>query len=184
VRDDTAGRASRVARLLPASRTARRLYNLAGFGVTAALMGYALFAQLVQGYEACPLCMFQRFAMIALGLVFVVAAVHAPRGAGARSYAVLGLLVAAIGAGISGWHLWLQYSPSTGIQTCGATDLAFLYEISDGPFAFLARVFTPSGDCGDINWSLLGLSMPGWVLLWFVALGVLAVAANWRPLRR
>jgi disulfide bond formation protein DsbB len=35
-----------------------------------------------------------------------------------------------------------------------------------------------------VNWSFLGLSMPAWVGIWFVGLGVLIVAANWTRLAR
>ena len=45
-------------------------------------------------------------------------------------------------------------------------------------------VFTGSGECHDINWSFLGLSMPAWVFVWFAALGFLAIAANWSRLPR
>ena len=41
----------------------------------------------------------------ALGVVFLVAALHAPRGGGARVYGVLGTLVAAAGASVSAWHV-------------------------------------------------------------------------------
>jgi disulfide bond formation protein DsbB len=32
-------------------------------------------------------------------------------------------------------------------------------------------MFTGSGECHDVNWSFLGLSMPFWTVVWFVALG-------------
>ena len=55
------------------------------------LMGWALWLQYGLGLEPCPLCVFQRVAVIAIGVVFLVAAIHNP-GASARSfYAVLTL---------------------------------------------------------------------------------------------
>jgi disulfide bond formation protein DsbB len=42
-------------------------------------------------------------------------------------------------------------------------------------------VFTGSGECAEIVWQFLGLSMPGWVLVWMVALGVGGV---WNNLRK
>jgi len=44
----------------------------------------------------------------------------------------------------------------------------------------LELVFTGSGECAEVNWSFLGLSMPGWTFIWYVLLGALAIAANWR----
>ncbi len=165
-----------------ATRSARRWANAAGFGIVVALMGYALYEEHVVGLEACPLCMLQRMAMIALGFVFAVAALHAPRGAGARVYAVLGALAALTGMGISGWHVRLQNLPPAEVPACGP---GYDYIMDAfGPFEGLRMIFTASGECAEINWSFLGLSMPGWVFLWFVALGVLVIRANWSRLLR
>ena len=179
-----AARSGKKLRLFPETRTARRFYNLAGVGIAAALMGYALFAQIVQGYAACPLCMFQRFALIGLGLVMLADALHAPAGKGARAYAVLGVAVAATGAGIAGWHLKLQYFPLPGLPQCTPGTLEALMNVVSSYSQAIALAFTPRGECSEINWSFLGLSMPGWVLLWFVALGALVAVANWKPVSR
>jgi disulfide bond formation protein DsbB len=40
-------------------------------------------------------------------------------------------------------------------------------------------VFTGSGECANVDWSLLGLSMPAWVLVCVVGL---AVAGFWNNL--
>jgi disulfide bond formation protein DsbB len=147
-------------------------------------MGYAYFAQYVVGLTVCPLCMFQRLALIALGLVLLVGAAHAPLGKSARAYAVLGVLAAGTGVGIAGWHLRLQYLPLPGLPQCAPGTFEAILGTVGSYSQAIARAFTPTGECTEINWSFLGLSMPGWVLLWFVALGALAVAANWKPLRR
>ena len=156
------------------TRRQRRLLN---FAAVIGLMAYALFAQYVQGYEACPLCIFQRVALIALGLVLLVAALHAPAGAGARAYALLGVIAAASGIGIAGRHLYLQSLPPDEVPACGP-GLEYLWDTF--PMLDMLRlVFTGSGECAEVNWSLLGLSMPGWVLIWFVILGGVALVANW-----
>jgi disulfide bond formation protein DsbB len=48
----------------------------------------------------------------------------------------------------------------------------------------LELVFTGSGECAEVNWSFLGLSMPGWAFLWFVLLGAVAALANWTRISR
>ena len=73
---------------------------LFGAVVCSALLGFGLYLQHVEGLEPCPLCVFQRVAFIALGLVFVIAALHGPRKTGAVVYAVSGGLIAATGAGM------------------------------------------------------------------------------------
>ncbi len=166
-----------------ATRRARRLVNGAGVAAIVGLMAYALYAQHILGLEACPLCIFQRIALMAVGVVLAVAALHAPRGAGARVYAVLGAVAAIVGASISGWHVHLQNLPPDAVPACGP-GLSYIFS---GTFPLrdaLAMVFTGSGECAEVNWAFLGLSMPAWVLLWFVGLGTLAVVANWRRLAR
>jgi disulfide bond formation protein DsbB len=46
----------------------------------------------------------------------------------------------------------------------------------------LRKVFTGSGECATVE-PILGLPMPAWSLLWFVALGALALLAAWRAPR-
>ena len=146
-----------------------------------ALIGFAIYSQLQWGLEPCPLCIFQRLAFAALGLVLLVAGLHAPRGGTGRGvYGLLGFAAAAVGAGIAGRHLWLQLNPP-GFAACGAP-FSFMRQTMDTP-TLIKRVLTGSGDCGTVDWTFLGLSMPGWSLLWFVLLGVLALYAGLRARR-
>ncbi len=159
------------------TRRARRVANGLGAVAVVGLMSYALYAQHIVGLEACPLCILQRVAMIALGLVFAAAALHAPVGAGARAYAVLGALAALTGMGISGWHVRIQNLPPAEVPACGP---GFDYLMDAfGWLGGLRMIFTGSGECAVVNWTFLGLSMPAWVFIWFVALGALVVRANW-----
>lgn len=146
-------------------------------------MAYALYTEYGPLHlDPCPLCIFQRVAMIALGVVFAIAALHAPLGLAARVYAVLGGLVAATGLSISSWHVHVQNLPADQVPACGP-GLDYMLQAFP-PIDVLKMVFTGSGECHTINWSFLGLSMPFWVGIWFVCLGVLIVAANWARLAR
>ena len=103
------------------TRRRRRWFNLGGVVIVVGLMSYALFAEYVQGYEPCPLCIFQRIAMVAVGVVFLIAALHAPLGWGARVYAALGVLTAGTGAAVAGWHVHLLHlPPGQAPPDCGA----------------------------------------------------------------
>jgi disulfide bond formation protein DsbB len=44
----------------------------------------------------------------------------------------------------------------------------------------LVKVLTGSGECAKVDWRLLGLAMPAWVLMAAVALGGYALWANLR----
>ena len=163
------------------TRKARRLANALGVAIVVALMCYALYEQHVVGLEACPLCILQRVALISLGVVFAVAALHAPVGGGARVYSILGGLAALTGMGISGWHVRLQNLPPAEVPACGP---GFDYIMDAFGWAGgLRMIFTGSGECAVVNWTFLGLSMPAWVFIWFVALGALVVRANWSRLK-
>jgi protein dithiol:quinone oxidoreductase len=165
------------------TRQGRRLANAAGVAIVVALMGYALYAEYILGLEACPLCILQRMVLIfGFGVLFTVAALHAPRGLGARAYAVLGVLVALVGMGVSGWHVRLQNLPPGDVPACGP-GLEYIMS-TFGWLEGLSMIFTASGECATVNWTFLGLSMPAWVFMWFVALGALAVVANWTRLSK
>lgn len=156
----------------------RRSLNAVGFIACLLLMIYALYAEHVLGLEPCPLCVFQRLAVIALGAVFLLAALHDPGRVGARVYAVLLGLVALVGAGIAGHHVRLQNLPADQVPACGP-GLDYMLEVFPLRDA-LAMVFTGSGECAETHWAFLGLSMPAWVLVSFVLLGLFAVWNNWR----
>ncbi len=158
----------------------RRLANAVGLAAIVGLMAYALYAEHILGLAACPLCIFQRIAFIALGIVFLAAAVHGPAGAMARIYATLGAVAAGTGASIAGRHFYIQNLPADQVPACGP---GLDYIMDAFPLLdALELVFTGSGECAEVNWSFLGLSMPGWTFLWFVGLGGLAVFANWKRL--
>ena len=59
----------------------------------------------------------------------------------------------------------------------------FSYKIIDetmGPFEVLRTVLTGTGDCGNVDWRFLGLSMPMWSLVWFLLLAAWALYAGFR----
>jgi len=154
-----------------------RAGNALGFLACAALLGYALYAEHVLGLTPCPLCIFQRVAVLAVGVVFLAAAAHNPGTMGARLYGVLLGVVALAGIGIAGRHVWIQAQPPGTVAACGA-DLDFLLDIM--PLTeVIAQVLTGSGECGTVDWTFLGLSMPAWVGISLAALGVWAGVVNW-----
>lgn len=155
-----------------------RAQFLLGFGICVGLLAYALYVQFVQRLLPCPFCIFQRIAFAALGIVFLIGALHAPKQpAGRRVYGVLAFIPAAIGAGIAGRHVWVQLFPPQ-MSACGA-GMDFMLETM--PLTGIIRkVLTASGDCSNIDWTFLGLSMPAWCLLFFVALAGWALHAGFR----
>jgi protein dithiol:quinone oxidoreductase len=142
-------------------------------------MGYALYAQFHLGLEPCPLCIFQRIGIVLLGLAFLVAALHAPRGRGRYGYALLIGLCALATLGVAARHLYVQSMPPGSLPSCGAP-LSVLLKFTP-VWQVIRKVLTGSGECGEVNWSFLGFAMPAWVLLWAVVLGAAGVIANLKP---
>ena len=156
----------------------RRPLNLAGFLACGLMMAYALYAQYVLLLDPCPLCVFQRIAVIGLGIVFLIAALHNPSGWERRVYAVLILFIAGDGVAIAGRHVWLQNLPLSEVPSCGP---GFGYLMENFPLGeALNMIFTGSGECATIDWQFLGLSMPAWVLISIAMLGAFGVWNNLR----
>lgn len=160
-------------------RASFRTQFLLGFLACAGLLAYAFYVQLLDGLEPCPLCIFQRVAFAALGLVFLVGGWLAPQGPGGRrAYGVLSVLAAGVGIAIAGRHVWLQSLPPDQVPTCGP---GLDYMLDAMPISSVIRkVLTGSGECANVDWTFLGLSMPAWTLACFVVLAGWAAFAAFR----
>jgi disulfide bond formation protein DsbB len=142
------------------------------------MLGYALYAQYHLGLEPCPLCIFQRVAIIAMGLVFLAAALQHPRAGGRYVYAALIVLSALTTVGLAIRHLYIQSQPPGSIPSCGAP-LQVMLKYS--PLAeVIGKVLKGGGECSLVNWSFAGLAMPAWVLIAALVLGIAGVRGNLR----
>ena len=155
------------------------IVNAGGALACLALLGYGYVLEHVEGLAPCPLCILQRVAFALLVLVMVAAALHRPRSrGGARAYGIIGAGVSAIGAGIAGWHIHLQNLPPGEAPECGP---GLEYMLSAFPLReTIQMIFTGSGECAEVSWSFLFLSIPGWALVWFVVLGTVCLGNGFR----
>ena len=156
----------------------RLLFSL-GVVACSALMAAALWFQHVEGLEPCPLCIFQRMFVIALGLVMLGAALHNPQTLGRRIYGALIVLIGVAGIVVAGRHVWLQNLPPDQVPECGP-GLEYMFEAF--PFAkALELVFKGSGECAEVQWTFLTLSIPSWTLIVFIAM---TLAGAWIAVTR
>ena len=154
--------------------TRRRICG-AVFVVIAGLLSASLYLQHVVGLEPCPLCILQRYAFVLVALFALIAALT-PSLIGKAAHAAA-LLFALAGGGIAAWHVSLQVNPPA-VASCGP---GLEYMLSELPLArALPRIFQGSGDCTEVQWTFLGLSIAGWSLVWFTLLFVALVAASRR----
>lgn len=144
------------------------------------MIAFALYSQHVLLLDPCPLCIFQRIFVIALGAVFLLAAVHNPIGRFRHIYTGLIAVIAAAGAAVAAWHVHIQNLPPDEVPACGP---GFDYIVGNFPMAdALSMIFTGSGQCAEVSWRFVGLSMPTWVVILVVLLGIAGVWNNQRAL--
>ncbi|PSJ47097.1 disulfide bond formation protein DsbB [Zobellella taiwanensis] len=150
------------------SRT-RLAWGLLAAGSTALLL-IALFFQYVQGYAPCVMCVYQRAALvgvIAAALLGWLAPAHSMAG----PLALLGWLAASIeGYLLAREHVGYQLDPSPFNQCSTFAEFPAWFQLD----VWLPALFYPSGDCSQIDWSWLGLSMPQWLMGIFAVLALLA----------
>ena len=137
-------------------------------GCGALLLVAVLYFQEYLGLEPCYLCITQRVFVAIVGIIFLFAAIHNPNRRGQKIYAGLGLLGAIGGSYFSAKQLWLQNLPEDNIPTCGPP-VDYLFDVFPAS-EVITMLIRGDGNCAKVQWELLGVSMPGWVLLMFVAM--------------
>ena len=133
-----------------------------------ALLGFGYYLQFVRGLDPCPLCILQRAAYLAVGIVCLAGFFH---GSATRIYAALALVCALAGAAIAGRQVWLQRLPPERVPECGP-GLDFILQAFP-IFDALKLIFTGSGECAETVWTFLSLSIAEWSLFWFGVFSVL-----------
>ncbi|HKQ30465.1 MAG TPA: disulfide bond formation protein B [Burkholderiales bacterium] len=135
------------------------------FAVCVGLVAFALYLQHARQLEPCPMCVLQRYVFIMIALVVLVAAIHGSRGLALKLYGGAVIALGVIGSGVAMRHLWVQRFPPPNAGC--AVELEFLMESL--PFtSWLPAIFRGSADCSKVDWTFIGVSIPGWALVWFV----------------
>lgn len=115
--------------------------------------------------EPCPLCVMQRFFVISTAVVVLVALIHNAGIRGRRIYSALALLSSLGGLIASTRHVWLQSLPPDQVPECGP-GIDYIMEVFSLSEA-LQMIFAGSGECSEVLWKFLGLTIPGWTLVAF-----------------
>lgn len=125
------------------------------------------------GLEPCPLCIFQRVALMGTAGMLLLAALLGFNTWLARIFGFLATAGAGAGVALAGRHIWLQHLPADQVPECGP-GLDYLIEVF--PLKdVLTQVLSGSGECAEVAWTFLGLSIPEWTLLAFIGLGILGI---------
>ncbi len=159
--------------------------NLQIFLVLMAVIGMSfalLFLQRHLGLTPCPLCIFQRVGLIAMGGFALIAALFNPKSMGVRLVLWFGSL---IGIGwatlVAARHVWIQHLPADRVPSCGP---GLDYWLDTLPILQVFKeVFTGSGECAVVDWTFMGMSIPEQSLILFTILLLVHVLILWRILR-
>lgn len=146
------------------------------------VLGFGLYLQHGLHLEPCPLCILQRIAFICVGLTALLAYLFNPGIVGRMFFGLLTALFSAAGAGVAARNIWLQHLPPDQVPECGP---GLGYLIDAFPLAkALPMVLKGSGECAEVAWTMLGLSIPAWALGWFLVFFMAGVAAMFLRERR
>lgn len=153
-------------------------FGLAIMAVVAMLFARVYLEQIL-GLPPCPLCMTQRVFVVLWGGIALLAALHNPARLGRRVYATLCALAAVAGAAIAVRHVWIQHLPPDQVPACGPSLEYMLETLPLGET--LSIVLMGDGNCADIQWTFLGLSIPEQTL---VMAAVVLVVCLWQVFRK
>ncbi len=141
------------------------------------MLGIGAYLQFVEHLEPCPLCISQRIAILLVGIILLIAAIHNPAAKGIKIYSLLGTLAAVGGGAISVRHIWIQHLPPNEIPECGP-GLSYVFE--NFPLTETIKLMlSGTGDCAKVDWTLLGLSIPELTLIAFLGLGTVSLLQRW-----
>lgn len=153
-------------------RLGTRVVFLLIFLSCASLVGYALYLQLVNHLLPCPLCIAQRVAFWLVGLTALFAFLHNSRSFGCQIYSSLIAVFALVGILVALRHSWLVRHPEA--FECGiSTEEEFLNTLSIAKW--WPSMFEANGDCADVTWEFMSLTIPDWSTTFFALFFILAV---------
>lgn len=161
-----------------------RLFYLSLFIICLSLLGFGIYLEHVKGLDPCPLCAFQRITYIAIAAVALIGAIHNPKNIFRIVYNTLLMILALVGVGIAGRQTWLQHLPPELVPECGP-GLEYMLEVF--PFGqAIKMIFSGSGECAEVQWQFIGLSIAEWSLVCFVSITIATFLATFmlKPERR
>ena len=160
---------------------AARLYwvGLIGRGALLAI-AYFYFQQKL-GLAPCPLCMFQRIALVGVAFFCLLGIFFRPKKIVSKLLALGAAVSSFIGLLVAGRQVWLQHLPADKVPECGP-DLSFMLEM-DPIFDVVQRVLAGSGECAEVQWTLFSFSMPEWMVLVFSVMVLICLRLLFRKER-
>ena len=153
-------------------KSRKRVVLLLIFLICTSVIGYALYLQLVINLLPCPLCIAQRIAYWLVGLTALFAFIHNPRGLSRQIYCSLIAIFSLIGLLLALRHSRLIRYPEA--FECGiSAEEKFLNTLSIANW--WPSMFEANGDCADVKWEFMSLTIPDWSAIFFLLFLITAV---------
>lgn len=154
-----------------------RVLGALAAGICISLLCTAFYMEYVLYLEPCPLCMAQRIAFAGFALVGLVMALTPANPARVRGFAITGAFFALAGLALATRQLWLQSLPADQVPDCAP---GLYYMMAQFPFIeVLSAMLTGTGDCAEVQWRFLGLSIPGWTAVVFSVMAIKGALLPW-----
>ena len=152
----------------------KRIVLLLIFLICITVIGYALYLQLVINLLPCPLCIAQRIAYWLVGLTAIFAFIHNPRGLGQQIYYSFITVFSLIGLILALRHSWVIRYPESEAFQCGiSAEEEFLNDLSIANW--WPSMFEANGDCADVKWEFMSLTIPNWSAISFLLILIISV---------
>ena len=159
----------------------RRLVWSGSVAAVASLLGYGYYLQYVEYLDPCPLCITQRLFYMGIGAVSLAGLLAIRSGTWQRVAGALYALFALGGVVTAGRQVWLQHLPPEAVPECGP-GLQYWLD-NESALSVLRLLFAGDGNCAEVQWTFLTLSIGEWSLGWFVAFLLVGVALAVRTVR-
>ncbi len=125
------------------------------------------------GLDPCPLCMFQRAALVGVAFFCLIGLLTRPKKVGAKLVAFGATIFSLLGLLVAGRQVWLQHLPEDRVPECGP-GLDFMLDAF--PLSqVITQVFQGSGECAEVQWTWLSFSMPEWMLFIFLVMSIICL---------
>jgi disulfide bond formation protein DsbB len=124
--------------------------------------------------------MVQRYTFILIGSFFLITFLFSPKRWGRKAFGILISLLSIFGIFVASRHVWIQSLPADQVPECGP---GLDYMIEAFPLSeIIKELLHGSGDCHEVVWQFLGLSMPSWSLICFI--GIFIYTILWTTLKQ
>jgi disulfide bond formation protein DsbB len=142
-----------------------RIFLIVLTAISLFVLGASFYFQYIVGLVPCPLCLMQRLCVAAI-FFFSLMGVCLTTLRRARLVSIMQMFFALAGLFFATRQLWLQALPAGHGASCmPGLDILMRYF----PWKDVARaLFWGTGDCAEVHWQMLGLSMPAWSLFYFI----------------